>query len=117
MSRQVGNTSKEAQSLLLLLLPLERKKRDPVEFTPQFLTGTGNGMAVTLIQKCNSYALLGPPKHWLCSWSRPFLGDKRHPRGYMLHTGPSSPSSISGSPAVNLKTNCPSTESLGLGYL
>lgn len=67
--------------------------------------------------KRNSYALLGPPEHRLCSWSCPFLGDKQHPRGFVLHTGPSSPSSISGSSAVNPKTNCPSTEGSVLGYL
>lgn len=42
---QVGNATKEAQSLLLLPLPPERKKRDLAEFTPQFLMGTGNGTA------------------------------------------------------------------------
>lgn len=45
MSRQVGNTSNEAQRLLLLPLPLERKTMDPAEFTPQLLMGTGNAMA------------------------------------------------------------------------
>lgn len=45
MSRQVGNTSKEAQRRLLLPLPLERKTMDPREFTPQLLMGTGNAMA------------------------------------------------------------------------